>query len=185
MSDSVHVAVHGNEAAVQFAGGDEQQSVADSRSWEQGAHHASATYVPARTGYIAKLERTLFSVLHLMKKEQKVTTTITITALVLTLLDFLQLLSLILDPRYGWPVEQFAWIRQISIMNLVFPDRNNVDMFLGGYTTVTLVSWVTVCLSIYVGHSVTKNTFKHIWPLKLLRILVHVLLTAGMAQQCG
>ena len=80
---------------------------------------------------------------------------------------------------FGWPEGQFAWVKSISMMNMILPDRNNHSTFAAAFVCTACFVWLSIILAAYVGHALHHNKFQMIWPLKVLRWLVTLIKTAG------
>eukprot|EP01138_Halocafeteria_seosinensis_P000279 gb/GECG01000287.1/.p1 GENE.gb/GECG01000287.1/~~gb/GECG01000287.1/.p1 ORF type:complete len:839 (+),score=87.28 gb/GECG01000287.1/:1-2517(+) len=120
----------------------------------------------------------VFRLLKLMTENQKVNSTSKLLEVILLVLDWAQVVQLLVSPVFGWHEETFGWASNISVVSIILPP-NSPTAFVIAYAGVLVVAWLSLLNAIYVGWDILNESYKSIWPLKTLRALVSIVLTAG------
>eukprot|EP01138_Halocafeteria_seosinensis_P008226 gb/GECG01008407.1/.p1 GENE.gb/GECG01008407.1/~~gb/GECG01008407.1/.p1 ORF type:complete len:1702 (+),score=231.44 gb/GECG01008407.1/:1-5106(+) len=120
----------------------------------------------------------VFRLLKLMTENQKVTTLSKITEVILLVIDWLQVVQLLVAPDFGWHEDSFQWVGKVSILRLLLPGQNATSFNIA-YGISLVITWMSLLDAFYVSWELMTSNYKSIWPLKALRALVTTVLTAG------
>eukprot|EP01138_Halocafeteria_seosinensis_P012678 gb/GECG01012954.1/.p1 GENE.gb/GECG01012954.1/~~gb/GECG01012954.1/.p1 ORF type:complete len:1762 (+),score=243.47 gb/GECG01012954.1/:1-5286(+) len=138
----------------------------------------STAYYLSGTRIVDRIRSVSFQLLNLMTENKKVSTWTKVAEVLLLVADWLQVVAILLAPVYAWDEETFSWVNSVSLSELLLPQRTQA-VFNLGYILAIGLSWLCLLNALYVCYSILRNQYKQIWPLKLLRVLVTTLATAG------
>eukprot|EP01138_Halocafeteria_seosinensis_P000280 gb/GECG01000288.1/.p1 GENE.gb/GECG01000288.1/~~gb/GECG01000288.1/.p1 ORF type:complete len:164 (+),score=18.28 gb/GECG01000288.1/:1-492(+) len=92
----------------------------------------------------------VFRLLKLMTENQKVNSTSKLLEVILLVLDWAQVVQLLVSPVFGWHEETFGWASNISVVSIILPP-NSPTAFVIAYAGVLVVAWLSLLNAIYVG----------------------------------
>merc|ERR1719163_289259 len=99
-------------------------------------------------------------------------------------IDAIQITVLALNPEFGWSPALVQWMDTFSMLDLLLPQRDPAWFNLV-FVLVLLLVVASLVDAAYVAYMFQKSNFKHVWPLKVLRAMASLLVTAGFVPAVG
>ncbi|RYY36976.1 hypothetical protein EON62_01385, partial [archaeon] len=112
-----------------------------------------------------------------MQEQRKASWASTLASLLAQLIDFLSLVTLFLRTEFGWAADISDALR-ISLIDLIIPNKTT-GMFIAAFGIVQVLVWTSMFISVWVAYSFSINSFSAVWPVRLLRATVSLVITAG------
>ncbi|GFR48517.1 hypothetical protein Agub_g10412 [Astrephomene gubernaculifera] len=118
------------------------------------------------------VQAAVFGVLYTLAKEKLDTSKR--FAFARLVLDFLQCFILIVNPAYGWSIDEKAWywktIKWVHFSNPII--AKGYHFFVSILYSLASALAVSIVLCIWVGWCFKNDRFPYVWPIKMLRIVV-------------
>ena len=124
-----------------------------------------------------RVERGLFGALNVMTETGHSTRASRALEVCLIVLDTYQLLSLVVDAASGWHPPLVSLFQTFSLARLI-AIRASYALFVSCWFAVFLVVFGSMADAAYVSYSFHNNRHRYLWPVKLLRYLVKLSITA-------
>lgn len=114
-----------------------------------------------------------------MTEQREFSRTGVVFEVLLVILDYLQLFSLILSSDPNWNPVFTAWVRDAFTLSRYISELRSPSAFTALFILCTLMVWVAMLDAAYVSYIFQTNSFDHLWPIRMLRVLVTYLVTVG------
>ena len=90
---------------------------------DEEAEELSTAFLTSGNGLIARARSVTFQLLNMMTENKKVTTWTKVVDILLIVVDWIQVVAILVSPVFGWDETRFSWIDSVSFTNLVLPDE--------------------------------------------------------------
>ena len=128
---------------------------------------------------VERVKRGVFGTLHVMTENTSKSTRFSrFIELLFLLIDFHELIGVVVLPDAGWHGGLVSALESLSLQSVVTL-RATFTLFLVAYAAVVLLSVACVADAAYVSYSFQTNSHRVLWPVKALVLLAKFFITAG------